>query len=616
MSVRTRLRLSTLALALAGSQALAADVNIVFLVDESGSMDGEHRFLETFVPRLGSDLGALGGLTSSFALIGYGNSNIVPRTFSVGGSDFGNAAAFAAAAQNLVINGAIEDGYTAIKYALDTLTFDAGARVSFVLVTDEDRDIEDPLITYTSLLTELQARSIPLTAILNQFLGNGDNSQLAIATDGTDTFIADGTGGFSTSPGVTYSSAEGTTFEDYTELALDTRGCVADLNQLRLGGDTADSFAGAFLNCLAGVIASQNGGMSNIISGLPLARVTYVNRQIGIGVGYDYRNRLAVRRLAAAEGVAAPHLALNINHNGQRIAPGLLNTAATGGAASADSGFDTRRLSFFVGGQIQSGDLDATAQTAGLDFDTRTLTLGVDYLASDALLLGVGLGRVDTDTDLDGGLGGVDIAGYAFTLYGSYFLTGQTWRPRVDFTASVVNLDNDSTRINGGNTMTGETDSRQVTANLILGFERAVGDDLTFVPYAGLNYGRIAVDGFTESGVAPLTLGRNSERLLSGELGAQLRKVFHHPAGKWEIMGEAALLHEFDNDSTALSVTSGTTVFNSSLDQLDGNYARIGLGATHTFQNGVAVQFGATTLVSHQELDARTFDLRLRVPFD
>lgn len=355
------------ALATASFGATASDVNIVFLVDESGSMSGEHRFLQTFVPQLESDLVSLGGLTSSYALVGFGRSNPAPHGFTVGGGDFGNAAEFVTAATGLQTSGATEDGYAAIDYALNNLTFDPAAKVSFVLVTDEDRDNwNGNSLDFATILAALQTRGVALTGILNQTMTDGAGTQPAIATNGSETFIADGSGGFTTATGVTYGSAFGTTKVDYTDLALATQGCVADLNQLRAGGATAQSFSAAFLNCLATAIQNQTGSIANIASGLPLARVVYVNRQIGIGIGFDYRNRLTVRRLAAREGVAAPNVALNFTQDGRRLSQNDLAASngwgeMTGGAAgTGPSAFDKSRLSFFIGGQVQVGDLSKT----------------------------------------------------------------------------------------------------------------------------------------------------------------------------------------------------------------------------------------------------------------
>ena len=67
----TTLSASLLSVAIASTHvAQAADVNLVFVVDESGSMSGEHAWLPGFTSQLETDLQNVVGLTPlSTALI-------------------------------------------------------------------------------------------------------------------------------------------------------------------------------------------------------------------------------------------------------------------------------------------------------------------------------------------------------------------------------------------------------------------------------------------------------------------------------------------------------------------------------------------------------------------
>lgn len=625
MKINKILQASALAAGMVlAAPARAADVNVVFLVDESGSMSGEHTFLQTFVPQVESDLMSLGSLSSSYALIGFGSSAVAPHQFTVGSGQFGTAAEFATAATGLQTSGGTEDGYAAIDYALQNLGFDLGAKVSFVLVTDEDRDNTDSSLSYSSILSALQLQGVSLTGILDQNLSDGTGMTTAIATNGTDSYIADGSGGFTTASGVTYDSAYVNTKADYTDLAIATNGCVADLNQLRAGGTTAQSFSGAFLNCLATAIQQQQpGGITEILKGLPLVKVVFVNRQIGIGVGFDYRNRLAVRRVAARNGLAAPVVAFNFDQNGEHLSQSEFADrygldGVSGGAAGADGlgSFEKSRLGFFISGHAQVGNLDPTANNAGLDYKVRMVNVGVDYLFPNDALVGVGVGAVRTNADLDGGAGGTDISGTSFTLYGSFAPRGDRWRRYVDATVSLMQLNNDSTRVSGGNTMTGKADSRQVSANVTAGFDHDLSNDLTVSPFVAGSFSRVKVDGYTEAGVTPLTIGENSLDSLTAEVGVQLRKQLPQPSGMLELIGEASVVHEFKNDSHVITVSSGTTVFSSPVDALDPTYGRVGVGLSKTFNGHSTIEVGLTTLIGHSELTAHTLDARLRVPLE
>lgn len=608
--------------------AQAADVNLVFLVDESGSMGGEHGFLQTFVPQVESDLTSLASLSSSYGLIGYGGpSSGAPRQFQVGGADFGTASEFVTAANSLVTSGGFEDGYAAIDFALQNLTFDPSAKVSFVLVTDEDRDITSGSnLDYNAILSALQAEGIALTGILDQSLQDGAGSQTAVGTDGTDSYIADGSGGFSIASGVTYGSAFGTTKADYTDLAIATGGCVADLDQLRLGGNTAASFSGAFLNCLTQAIQQQSpGGIVSVLSNHPMVRVVYVNRQIGIGIGYDFRNRLSVRRVAARQGLSTPMTAFNIDEGGvslgqQEFAARYGYTGLRGGAASADTKeaeqarmFDRSRLGFFIGGDLSKGDIDATTNNPSVDFQVKSLNGGVDYQFKDDLIAGVGLGYVNTDSDIGTAAGNADISGASLIVYGSYFPQGGVY---VDGSLSYSWLENDTTRVSGVNTMTGSTDSRQFSASVQAGMDRQLREDVVVTPFAGMSYTDVTIDGYTESGVAPLTLQDNSAQSLTGELGVKLSKRLHRSAGSMVLSGEAALVHEFEDDPAQVTAVSGNTVYSSLTDSLDSNYIRLGLGVAAELRKDVSLHVSYSTVLAHDELSSHSVGARLRIELD
>jgi len=242
---------------------LAADVIVV--VDESGSMAGEHAFLQTAIPDLETGLQAAGVGTGAdanqYAIVGYGGNdftNELPHSHQVGGGNFGTAGQFATAASGFVTSGGTEDGYQAIDFALNNYTFRSGdfAR-QVIFVTDEDRDINNGTaggnnvgsgLNFSSVESALQNEGVVLNAIVNNPLFDASNANaLGLAADGT-AFTANGAGGFTTSAGGIVGNGSGSTETDYVPLAHNLGGAVWDLNLLRQGGNTAESFANAFVN--------------------------------------------------------------------------------------------------------------------------------------------------------------------------------------------------------------------------------------------------------------------------------------------------------------------------------------------------------------------------------
>lgn len=113
--------------------------DIVIIVDESGSMGTVQTNLRNTIGQFASILAA-GGLDARFALIGYGNNQIVPRLLS----DLTSAANFSLAANNLVASGFIEPGYLASLFGLNALdnqssliSFRQNSIKNLIIFTDE-----------------------------------------------------------------------------------------------------------------------------------------------------------------------------------------------------------------------------------------------------------------------------------------------------------------------------------------------------------------------------------------------------------------------------------------------------------------------------------------------
>jgi hypothetical protein len=124
------------------SVATAAPIttDIVFIVDESGSMGDVQANLRNNIGLFASILSAGGDVDARYALVGYGNNAIVPRLLT----DFTNPAAFALAAQNLVTNGGTEPAFAASAFALNEidgqsslLSFRANSLKNLIILTDE-----------------------------------------------------------------------------------------------------------------------------------------------------------------------------------------------------------------------------------------------------------------------------------------------------------------------------------------------------------------------------------------------------------------------------------------------------------------------------------------------
>ena len=201
--------------------------NVIFVVDESGSMTSEHAWLKELVHDLDAALDAE-NIDGKYGLVGFGGNvpHLLGHKHLVNGADFGDADQFETAVGTLIVSGGDEDGWDGIDTAMNDYAFDTGAAVNVILVTDEDRDDENTALTYASVLASLTGAEALLNACV-----------LA------DAYIPDGSGGYTTSAGGIYVSGYGTTETDYINMAWATGAAAWDLDQLRAGGVLAESFS-------------------------------------------------------------------------------------------------------------------------------------------------------------------------------------------------------------------------------------------------------------------------------------------------------------------------------------------------------------------------------------
>ena len=238
-------------------QVLAVPIttDIVSVVDESGSMGGEHAWLPDMIRDLDSALATEAGtdpVSAQYGLVGFGgvDSHLLGHQHDVGsaGSELGSASELATAADTLDTSGGTEDGYSGIDTALGYDGLRSSAVTNLILVTDEDRDNADSNLNYSNSLNSLASAKALLNAVLNIDIECGDGS-IALGLDASGTgYKADGNGGFTSCAGASAVDGYIDSVDDYVDLALATGGAAWDLKQLRAGGNTATSFTNAFVD--------------------------------------------------------------------------------------------------------------------------------------------------------------------------------------------------------------------------------------------------------------------------------------------------------------------------------------------------------------------------------
>jgi len=240
---------ATLGITSAAKAASTADTLVI--IDESGSMAGEQAWIQNMIQALDLDLQAAGVTNNRYGLVGFGQSGagVLGRSINVGSGLFGNASDFATAAANeLVVTGGFEDGYSGIDFALNNYTFRGESAKNIIFVTDEDRDNGNNALDFASTLSALQSGNFLFNSVLsNSFSGDGGSGALGIDFN-NNAYYADGAGGVTSTGGGVIGFGSGSTETDYVPLSLQTNSASWDLNQLRQGGLIAESFTKAFVD--------------------------------------------------------------------------------------------------------------------------------------------------------------------------------------------------------------------------------------------------------------------------------------------------------------------------------------------------------------------------------
>jgi len=271
-----RLALMTaICLLFTGSAMAATTADIIFVVDESGSMSTEHAWIPGMAASLETALSTVSVTGNRYALVGFGSSNhggALQHAFSHtldsdSTPEWGTASDLSSPTPALVAQGGWEDGWEALHFTMDNYSFRPGAAAQIILITDEARYNSDATYTYDNTLAKITGTT--LNAVVNTYMYDGSSNR-ALGVDSkvpANAYIADGSGDYTTVTGG-YASLTGDTYystdikPDYIDMAWATGGAAWDLNMLRNSDSTnlwADSFTKAFVAIKVGEIQDDPG---------------------------------------------------------------------------------------------------------------------------------------------------------------------------------------------------------------------------------------------------------------------------------------------------------------------------------------------------------------------
>lgn len=238
--------------------------DVMFVVDESGSMGGEHAWLTNMVLTMETELAAKGVTDNRYGLIGYGASGTESTGHKrlVGAGDWGTASELSQATASLRTDGSREDGWEAIHFGLQEYDFRAEAALNVILITDEDRSDCDGTLNVTSqqIFQELTQQQAMLNVVVNAVFtsDNADSLTNVLGIDSSaNAYLYEGSSQYTSDSNGTVVSAYGNTETAYIDLALATGGAAWNLKTLRQGGMIADAFTASFVDVKVREITQQ-----------------------------------------------------------------------------------------------------------------------------------------------------------------------------------------------------------------------------------------------------------------------------------------------------------------------------------------------------------------------
>lgn len=184
------------------------------------------------------------------------------------------------------------------------------------------------------------------------------------------------------------------------------------------------------------------------------------------------------------------------------------------------------------------------------------VTLGADTRLDSDMIVGGAFTYIDTDVSLqDNSVGsGSEIKSYQGTGYLSRDYG--TWH--LDALLAYTKQQNKTQRVAGPFTMTGKFDSDLISSRVTAGKRMNVANsNLVVTPFVSLQYDHLKQDGYTENGLAPLTVNRTTASRLTSGLGARLVTEATVAGRQIKPSVTAQWLHEFKQEGLNTSGTVG-----------------------------------------------------------
>ncbi len=272
----------------------------------------------------------------------------------------------------------------------------------------------------------------------------------------------------------------------------------------------------------------------------------------------------------------------------------------------------------FVKDNAVSGDQKDTPNQMGYRFTSAGMTAGMDYRFTRSLAAGVLLGYTGSRADVDDYDSKIKMDGYTLGAYGTwytggFFMDGQASYGWSDYrnTRRIVfpGLDRTASSNPAGS---------QLTLYGGTGYELAMGKWMV-VPNLNLQYIRLDIDSYTESGAGSLNLDvdRQSTDSLQGNIGGQL--YYKWDTGKSVIMPGVSASYGYEFLRGGRDITSrlaqGSSPFSIETVFPGRNFLLCGAGVSMFTNNNTSFHLGYDLQVGENKYTAHSINGVARISF-
>lgn len=361
-----------------------------------------------------------------------------------------------------------------------------------------------------------------------------------------------------------------------------------------------------------------------------------------VSVANSQQSNVAARIVALQSGIRGLSLRrLSLRGSDSMLAGDDLQKLAGGAAGEGDA---NSRLGLFVSGDVGFGNKDATTRAAGFDFDSQSLTVGVDYFLNTASFVGVALGLNKVNMDIDGNGGGLDTDNVSLSVYGSVFRKNNFYvNGFLDYSSSSYDstrnlnytLDKttggccvvtESGRVTVAQAANGSTDGNQTTLSLNMGHDWNKGA-LTYGPSLDLTYTSLTIDSFSETMSNPAAVGRGLALTFMKQDIDSFRSVLGFKVNRassqsWGIFSQQLRVnwhHEFKDDARSIQsfykFDPAKTLMTLKADDTDPDFYSVAVDLSAGLSRGRSAFVSYAALLGLDNISANQLNAGMRFEF-